>query len=895
MHREVIGNTGFTYRVVDSKDQLSDIFALRYQVYCRECKFIKEEDYPEAKEHDKYDPYSLQFAVEDSKGIIGAARLILSSPLGFPLEEHCGNVLSINKDSLPSKQIAEISRLVISKEYRRRVNDGLFHSPPEEQVEEDSPRSQRIRPMIFGMYREIYQESKRRGVKYWYAVMEPSLWTLLKLNGFLFHPIGEEVDFYGPVRPYLASVEEIENSIRVKFPDVFDTYLLDGLERDFWPELNKKETAGFSEPGLYDIFRDRVKGQPDAPAIYYKTQAGYCFSSYAQLHDEVVRLGNFLYKQGVRELDKVDILLNNSPAWATAFMAIQYLKAIAVPLDTTLVEEELQERVFHCNPKILICDKNNLEKASSLIKEIKKYISVIVVDDAEVSEQIHNSSNQERSGQTLPFKNQAAVYFFTSGTSGPSKVVMLSHRNLISNASGIAKVGSLKTTDSFICLLPFYHSYALMTTCILPLLFGAKITFPPTMNPKDLRECMNLAHVTVLTGVPQIFSVFHHRIKDSLNKLPVLKRLFLRVVMEVSWALRKYLKVNLSGVLLKELHNSFSPNLRVMITGGAHLDKEITLDFFKWGFTLLEGYGLSETSPIVAWNSPGNYRIGSVGKLLPGVQVKLFQLDRQGAGEITIKGPNVMLGYYQNPEITSRSLLGGWFLSGDIGYFDKEGYLYILGRRDELVVLSSGKKVSLEELESHYSLSRYVKEVCVLALTQKGFVEKSKQLVAVVVPNLESFPGGASQESIEQAIRDDFKSFSGDLSEYKRVRGLVISNKPLPRTALGKIMRHKVERQLQSLKKTTQGTIEQQEVDREIAQLPEAEKVLRFLSQRLKRKVNLTDHLEIDLGFDSLARIELLLELQKEFNVTVPDTAAVEFAQARTVQDIIRKLKAFLK
>lgn len=910
MHNEVIGNTSFTFRVLDSDDRLDDIFSLRYQVYCRECRFIREADYPEAKEQDKYDPHSLQFSVEDHHGLIGAARLILHSPIGFPLEEHCGDVLTIDKDSLPReqvaeisrlviskdalsrKQLAEISRLVISKEYRRRGNDGLYYAPSESSADEDSRVSQRVRPMVFGLYREIYQESKRRGIKYWYAVMEPSLWTLLKINGFIFHSIGEEVDYYGPVRPYMGSIDEIERSVQAKFPYFFDVYLLDGLERKYWPEFIKK--AGLSERGIYETFRDRAREQHGSPAIYYKTEEGYRFHSYGEFHDEVVRTGNYLHRQGVRELDKVDILLWNSPSWPLVFMAIQYLNAIAVPLDITLSEEELRARVSHCNPKMLLCDEKISERMPLFIEKIKKSIPVVVIDNAAVRKEIDDLPAHEIAERTLPLKNQAAVFFFTSGTTASPKVVMLSHENLIANASAIAKEGSLKSDDNFICMLPLYHSYPLMTTCILPLLFGAKISFPPAMNTADLLECMRSTRITFLTGVPQIFSAFHSRIKDRLSGMSVLKRLILAVTMEFCWFLRKYFKLNPAKVFLGELHDSFSARLKVMITGGAHLDKKITLDLFKWGFTVLEGYGLSETSPIVSWNTRDNWRIGSVGKPLPGVQVRFSRLDKQGAGELMIKGPNVMLGYYQNPEATKNCLADGWFSSGDIGYLDKDGYLYILGRRDEIVVLDSGKKASLDELESYYGSSRYVKEICVLALTQKGLIDKSKQLVAVVVPDLKRFSQDADQAAIEQAVRDDLKALSEGLSEHKRIRGLFISGKILPRTSLGKLMRHKVERNLTSLKKPVEAAYLMRESDTGLAASPEVARMLEFLSKKFKRKVSMIDHLEMDLGLDSLGRIELLLELQREFQVNVSDSEAVEFSGARTVQDLMRKIKPFM-
>jgi len=235
MHKETISQTDFTFKIIDSQELLEEVFQLRYQVYCKECNFIKEEDYPQRRESDKYDPYSLHFVAEDSEGIIGTARLVLNSELGFPLEEHCGGNLFIKRDSLPREKIAEVSRLVISKAYRRRKADGLYYTPDYNESPKISDAQilvTRIRPMAFGIYREMYQESKRRGIAYWYAVMEKSLYLLLRMHGFIFEPIGEEIDYYGPVRPYLGTIKEIEKTVSEKSPKLLQ-YFLDGLEPEY--------------------------------------------------------------------------------------------------------------------------------------------------------------------------------------------------------------------------------------------------------------------------------------------------------------------------------------------------------------------------------------------------------------------------------------------------------------------------------------------------------------------------------------------------------------------------------------------------------------------------------------------------------------------------------------
>ena len=228
MHQESIGKSDFTYKLVDSSEVLEEVFRLRYQVYCVECKFIKEEQYSEEKEQDKYDSHAVHFVAQDKYGVIGAARMILNSPLGFPLEEHCQGESGYEKQKIPREKLAEISRLVISKDYRRRREDGMYYTPEfDEKVDAIKPSPfRRIRSMTFGIYREIYQESKRRGITHWYALMETALWMLLDMNGFRFKPIGPDIEFFGTVKPYIGCIKEIEDSFSKKYPQFFEKFFL---------------------------------------------------------------------------------------------------------------------------------------------------------------------------------------------------------------------------------------------------------------------------------------------------------------------------------------------------------------------------------------------------------------------------------------------------------------------------------------------------------------------------------------------------------------------------------------------------------------------------------------------------------------------------------------------
>ena len=238
MHEELIGQTKFTFRMLGPQEPLEPIFRLRYQVYSEESHIVKPQEFPDGLIKDQHDPYALHFTGEDQEGMVAAARLILDSPRGFPLEKQFIDKLDIKPDDLNHQRLAELSLLVISKRYRRRKYDGLYYAPDSEYLKlgPEGEELKRIRPMAFGLYREIYQECKRLGITHYYAVMEEYLYTLLRMHNFVFHAVGKTVVIYVPVQPYFANIQESEYKINQKMPKLME-YLLDGLEPQYHPRF----------------------------------------------------------------------------------------------------------------------------------------------------------------------------------------------------------------------------------------------------------------------------------------------------------------------------------------------------------------------------------------------------------------------------------------------------------------------------------------------------------------------------------------------------------------------------------------------------------------------------------------------------------------------------------
>lgn len=646
--------------------------------------------------------------------------------------------------------------------------------------------------------------------------------------------------------------------------------------------------------GIFQEFSKAAHKSPSEKAVLFKKEQQYNSLTYGGLYKQVLLLGNYLRARGIDASDKVGVLIENQPGWPICFFAIQYLGATVVPLDCNLPHEKIIELLGHAGCKKLLCSEKIFNTFREYIDNFKN-VDIQVVDEPKFLEESKSSTWVLVDEHKDVSADDIAAMFYTSGTTETPKAVMLSQRNLLSNVEAIRKAGAIGQRDVFISLLPLYHTYAFMATCLFPLLQGAQISYPPRITPNDILECMRKTNVSVLVGVPQLFLLFHREIERKLEKLPFFIAFFIMFSLDALWIIRQRFGLNLSKRLLAKLHWVFGSSLRYMISGGARLEPQTMRDFCKWGFTILEGYGLTETSPIVTMNPPARYKIGSVGRVIPGVQVKILDPDENGIGEVAIKGPNVMAGYYRMPEETQDVIKEDWFLSGDQGYLDKEGFLYIIGRKDEMIVLSSGENINPEEIEHHYGASPYIKEICVFSAKGEGYFEHASQLMAVVVPDQEYFRKD-KRVNIDEKIKWELDRFSYQLSNHKRIKGFAISKYRLPRTPMGKLMRYKIKEEYpkHKLDVSERKKMPLSEEDLKLLSSQLCRKALAYLSNHFKKEVRLDDHLELDLGVDSLGRIELLLELQEVLKIRVPEAELENFFYSNTIKELFLKVKPYL-
>ena len=573
---------------------------------------------------------------------------------------------------------------------------------------------------------------------------------------------------------------------------------------------------------------------------------------------------------------------------------------IAIPLDHQSSREEMKFILSDSESKTAFTSLKYL----SLFENVTSLRKIVVLDyESDSALQNFNSWILEKCinfsgvmsfvpdsvrGGLLPevSSHDIASILYTSGTTGRPKGVILTHKNFYSNFQSINTLELFSDKDNILSILPLHHSFPFMATLIVPLFSQSRITYVLSLKSEELLKCMRETDVTVLVGVPQLFYMFYKHIFKGIKKFPFLIRMFFLGFMEILWLARKCIGVNFTKLALSRIHRAFGRNLRFFACGGAELNEKVARFLVKIGFTILEGYGLTETSPVVTFNPLRKQKIGSVGKIIPGVEVRIVKPDERGVGEVAIKGPNVMGGYYKQEEETKKVLKDNWFYSGDLGYLDKQGYLYLTGRKKEIIILSSGKNISPQEVEAYYARSPFIKELCVLAVGKRA----EEKLAAVIVPDLDYYRK-INEVNIYEMIKWDLENLSKHYPSYKRIMGFVVASEDLSRTRLGKLKRFEVKtRYLDEfmdvgLRKAGRETSLANE-DLKILSSELGKKIMETLNKEtnLRRQIRLNDHLETDLGLDSLGRVELTVALEKILGVEIPDSS---MAKIFTIRELI--------
>ena len=556
---------------------------------------------------------------------------------------------------------------------------------------------------------------------------------------------------------------------------------------------------------LYDY---AVREYGKLPMMKKKHSWGYQAISYNEFGRLISFIGTGLIERGLKTGTKVAIIAENSPEWALVYAAVTASGAVIVPLDAQLNENEIRHLLLHSEARFLVASEKVFnEKIDSMgLRDI----DVIVIGEKKSSTGFTSLGDLMASGKEIInrgegefFKKKSdvtaddiAAICYTSGTTGTPRGAVLIHRNITADVKGCVERIPADSKDVFLNLLPMHHTFSTTTNILVPISIGASIVFGRSMKPRDIKEDIQRENVTVLIGVPLIFEHIISSLNKTISEKPKQKQLLFAAVKKIASSIGRLFKRNVERkVFAKQLDSSGLGSLRFCISGAARLRRDVEDAMFSIGLPVLQGYGMTETSPVISVNPLDRPKKGTVGPPLPGVEVKIENPDENGIGEILVRGANVMKEYYRNPEATAEALRNGWLHTGDLAKIDKDGYITFVGRKKSVVVTEGGKNIYLEELESVLNGSPCILESAVVPVKDN---RGNDSIAAIVVPDYNTlssdgrFKGNLSEELITETIAYEIKRLCSELPDYKKIRDFQIRNEELPKTTTQKIKRHLV-------------------------------------------------------------------------------------------------------
>jgi len=677
---------------------------------------------------------------------------------------------------------------------------------------------------------------------------------------------------------------------------------------------------------------DAARRFPDRPAIEKLRADGVETMMYAALIARAGEYAAWLAGTGVAPGDRAAILADNDAQWIAAYLGTLWIGAVAVPLDTAYKAGQVRTIVEHCGARVLFTTPRYLDTARDAVSAIAGGAPQLVLLTG--SSRGIPGPAEIGAGATpppifVPFETNLqtpscpsfpAVILYTSGTTADPKGVVLTHANLDAEREAAFAVVHVTEADAVLGVLPLFHALAQMANLLLPLAAGARVVFLETVSSATLLDALQTRGITIFACVPQFFYLIHQRVTSEVARRGAMAARIFRALLAVNRRLRESFGWNPGRRWFARVHQQLGASMRLLITGGSRFDPAIGRDLYALGFTLLNAYGLTETSGGATIVRPTDRFTTSVGQPFPGVEIKIdpggsgsdeergrvslararpvperssSQREPPGSradGEILIRGPIVMREYFRREDATREAIdADGWLHTGDLGRLDADGRLYITGRLKEIIVLSSGKNLYPEEIEAHYRQSPVIQELCVLGYARPG-EPAAERLHAVIVPNEQTLRA-RGVVNVGDLIRFEIETASASLPAHKRILSYDISLEPLPRTTTGKLRRHEIERRVHERaaeKTAATRALTPPEID--WLHLPDHQDSIDAAAAHLRRSDLRPDaNLELDLGLDSMERVELLAALERRAGRRVAPAAR---ATIFTLRQLIEAVSA---
>ena len=595
--------------------------------------------------------------------------------------------------------------------------------------------------------------------------------------------------------------------------------------------------------------------------------------------------------------DRVALIGENHPCWALAYLGTLYHGAVCVPLDPHGEIETITNFLENSEAKLAFLSPEITSKFNDIEEKLGRHIPAVVWNLETSENGFQSFDNWSKTDFPAEFATREpghspddnALLIYTSGTTGKPKGVQLTHGNIMAELIGVDDVLKLTSEERILSLLPLFHAYLQIVNLWVATTVGCEVGYLKELSPAELGTAMKEFKPTILTTVPRLWYLFHKKIFDAVEEKPAAVQRIFRAMLAANGFSRDTLGVNLGRKLFGQVHESFGGNLRIAISAGSRFDEDVAIDFHKLGFTIIQGYGLTETSGAATATFEHDNRIGSVGRPMGDTEVRINEPDKDGVGEVLLRGGVVFKGYYQNEAATAEAFTeDGWFRTGDLGKLDKDGHLYIVGRAKDVIVLPSGKNVHPEDLEVHYLKSPMIEELAIVGIQdEKAQRAGAEKLAAVIVPDFE-YLKLSKISNAKEAVRYTMDDLGRELPEYQRVRNYIIRVEPLPRTATRKIKRFELKKAIED--GTIAGTASEKkawelsDADRKLLDSNIGQAVVDVVRQHNKdaETIHPDMNLEIDLGLDSLARAETFAALEHAFST---EFVGDEAAKSLTIRD----------
>jgi long-chain acyl-CoA synthetase len=644
----------------------------------------------------------------------------------------------------------------------------------------------------------------------------------------------------------------------------------------------------------------------DRQAVLALQEEGAESWSYGDLAEHARRMAHGLTKVGVSRGDHVVLFASSRPEWMVACLAIVAAGAVATPVDVQVDDQTLSRILDHSGAELIFTTAEQAERLEHLDTMVRLRLILLEVGEGDTRSWRHLLARGDRHAELARLEpHEPAALFYTSGTTGAPKGVPLSHANLAFQIGAILGASVVTEDDRMLVPLPLHHVYPFVMGMLAPLALGLTIVVPHSLTGPQLVRALNEGEVSVITGVPRLYSALYSGFEERAGSSGKLAAALFGVSARLSTWIRRRTGMDAGKVMMRPLRERLGPKLRVMASGGAPLDPDLAHKLEGMGWRIVVGYGLTETSPLLALKPPDGRKLASVGLPVPGIDVRLDPSGVPGAdperrserrltrepyqeGEILARGPGVFSGYLNLPKETEEVFAGdGWFRTRDLGYFDEDGYLYITGRASTLIVTEGGKNVQPEVVEEAYLQDPVIREI--------GVLQRSGRLVAVIMPDLDEIRRRTAE--IDRSVRHAVEEVSERLPSYQRISEYAITHHSLERTQLGKIRRHLLEERFDVAREGAEGVDEaagpmaieeMADEDRTLLENASARGVWDLLARRYSdRRLAPDTSPQLDLGIDSLGWVDLTLEIAQSVGVELREEA---IGRIYTVRELLNEV-----